>query len=156
MPGRLLSDIKQTKPFASGELEAYLNLVRSADALGREVAALLKGHGLTPTQFNVLRILRGAGVAGLACGEIAARLVTHDPDITRLIDTLERRALVARARDAADRRVVTVRLTPGGLALAGDPAIDRALEDLHRRQFSALGPEELPRLIDLLERCRDR
>jgi DNA-binding MarR family transcriptional regulator len=156
MPGRLLSEIKQTRPFALPELEAYLNLVRSADALARESAAVLKPHGLSGAQYNILRILRGAGAAGLPCGEIGARLITHDPDVTRLIDKLERRGLVARARDAADRRVVTVRITAAGQAIAGDPELERALNDLHRRQFAALAPDEVPRLIDLLERCRQR
>jgi len=156
MAGRLHTDIKQGKPFAVPELEAFLNLVRSADALGREVAAVLKPKGLSAAQYNVLRILRGAGESGLPCGEIGARLVTHDPDITRLIDKLERRGLVARARDAADRRVVTVRITAAGVDLAGDPALDRTLNDLHQRQFAALAGDDLPRLIDLLERCRER
>jgi len=104
----------------------------------------------------VLRILRGAGEAGLPCGEIGARLVTHDPDITRLIDKLERRGLVARARDAADRRMVMVRLTAAGAALAGDNELSHALNDLHRAQFARLEPAHLTQLIDLLERCRER
>ncbi len=156
MPGRLSDDIKQTKPFASRELEAYLNLMRTADTGAREVAALFKPYQLTPAQYNVLRILRGAGDAGLPCGEIAARMITFDPDVTRLIDKLERRGLVARAREARDRRVVTIRATVAGAELAADPDLDRRLDDLHRRQFAALAPDELPRLIDLLERARAR
>ena len=156
MTGRLLSEIKQTKPFALPELEAFLNLVRSADALVREVAAVLKPSGLSGVQYNVLRILRGAGAGGLPCGEIAARLVTHDPDITRLIDRLEARGLVVRARDAADRRVVVVRITATGEALAGDNELSRALNDLHRAQFARLEPAHLTQLIDLLELSRER
>ncbi|MBA3685686.1 MAG: MarR family transcriptional regulator [Planctomycetes bacterium] len=156
MPGRLRDDIKQTKPFASIEVEAHLNLLRSADTHAREVSALFKTYELTPTQYNVLRILRGAGEPGLPCSEIAARLITHDPDVTRLIDKLERRNLVARTRDARDRRVVTVRATAAGVALAGDPALDAALVDLHRRQFAALSADELVTFIALLERARAR
>ena len=156
MTGRLLSEIKQTKPFALPELEAFLNLMRSADTLAREITGVLKPSGLTGAQYNVLRILRGAGEAGLPCGEIGARLVTHDPDITRLIDKLERRGLVARARDVADRRVVMVRITAAGEALAGDTELSRALNDLHRAQFARFEPAHLTQLIDLLERCRER
>ncbi len=156
MPGRLLDEIKQAKPFASGELEAYLNLMRSADTCAREVAALFKPYQLTPAQYNVLRILRGAGDAGLSCGEIAVRMITFDPDVTRLIDKLERRGLVGRARETRDRRVVTVRATAAGSQLAGDLELERALDALHRRQFAALGPNDLPRLIDFLERARAR
>lgn len=156
MPGKLLAEIKQTRPFASAELEAYLNLARTADQLAREVAAVLKPHDLTATHYNVLRILRGAGEGGLPCGEIAARLVAHDPDVTRLVDRLERRDLVTRVRDAKDRRVVTIRLTAAGAALAEDAAIDEALLALHRRQFATLTSGEVATLIDLLERSRER
>jgi DNA-binding MarR family transcriptional regulator len=156
MSGRLLHEIKQTKPFASAEVEGHLNLLRTADAHAREVSAVFKPYQLTPAQYNVLRILRGAGESGLPCGEIAQRMITFDPDVTRLIDKLERRGLVSRTRDARDRRVVTVRATAAGAQLAGDAAIESALGELHRRQFAGLGADELVLLIDLLERARAR
>jgi len=154
MSGLLLHELKQTKPFASRELEAFLNLVRSTDLIHREAQAILKAFGLSEAQYNVLRILRGAGPDGLTCSELGARLVSYDPDVTRLLDKLEARGLVARSRDSADRRVVTVRATVPGLALAGDAALDQQLLDCHRTQFSPLSPEQLAQLIDLLERLR--
>lgn len=96
-------EIRQRKPFRRAEDEAFVNIQRMADALMQGVAAALKPMGLSPTQYNVLRILRGAEPNGLACREIADRMITRDPDITRLLDRLEDRALVARSRDRADR-----------------------------------------------------
>jgi DNA-binding MarR family transcriptional regulator len=95
----LQSEIKQRKPFQVREEELYLNIVRTADLLGRKGVELLKEADLSPNQYNVLRILRGAGAEGLACGEIGERMVTRDPDITRLLDRLEKRELVKRSRD---------------------------------------------------------
>jgi len=155
MVGRLQGELKQNKPFASIEVEAFLNLVRTADMLGRHLGGLLKSHDLTMTQYNVLRILRGTGASGLPCGEIGARLVTWDPDITRLIDRLEKRALVARAREDADRRVVLVRLTPSGTAFLA--AID-ADEQVNTALQTALGhipAPDLAQLITALENIRD-
>src|SRR5262245_60916712 len=100
MSGRLAAEIKQTKPFASLEAEAILNLHRTASILMQVEAEALKPHGLSLTQYNALRILRGAGSAGLACQEIAERMIARDPDITRLLDRLEKRKLIARARSA--------------------------------------------------------
>lgn len=154
MTGLLLREIKQTKPFASPELEAFLNLVRSADLVHREATAILKTRGLSQTTYNVLRILRGAGQAGLSCSELGSRLVTFDPDITRLLDRLEAHGLVTRHRDDTDRRVVVVRATSAGLALASDSSLDQQLLDCHRRQFSSFSAEQLTLLINLLERLR--
>ena len=95
---RLQAEIKQTKPFRSLEDEAYLNVLRTADALLRKEVELLKDYGLSPTQYNALRILRGAGDAGVTCSELSDRMLTKDPDVTRLIDRLETRRLLTRAR----------------------------------------------------------
>src|SRR5690242_4320539 len=111
MSGRLRDELKQRKHFASQEIEAVLNIVRTADQIHRKVAELLKPGGLSGTQYNVLRILRGAGPDGASCREIGERLVTHDPDITRLLDRMERNGWVIRARGEADRRVVSTRIT---------------------------------------------
>src|SRR5271154_5622202 len=106
MPGHILAELKQSRPFPSLAAEAAVNIVRTADSLLRGLAAALKPHRISPGQYNVLRILRGAGRSGLPCGEIAARMITRDPDMTRLLDRLESGALIARARDTRDRRVV--------------------------------------------------
>src|SRR5262245_3198874 len=117
MAGLLQQEIKQTRPFATAELEAFLSLVRTSDLIHREAQAILKAQGLSEAQYNVLRILRGAGPDGLSCSELGSRLVSFDPDVTRLLDKLEARGLVVRSRDGRDRRVVTVRASSAGLAL---------------------------------------
>jgi DNA-binding MarR family transcriptional regulator len=153
MVGRLRETIRQRGPFRSPEAEAFLNIEYTADALMRGLTELLKEVDLSPTQYNVLRILRGASPGGLACGEIAERMVTRDPDITRLLDRLARRGLIERARDGRDRRVVTTTITPEGTELVG--RLDRPVERLHARQLSHLGERALARLVDLLERARE-
>jgi DNA-binding MarR family transcriptional regulator len=153
MVGRLRRSIRQRKRFQSLEAEAFLNIEHTADALMRGLADVLKASDLSPTQYNVLRILRGAGPGGLACGEIAERMVTRDPDITRLLDRLQRRGLIARERDGKDRRVVTTTITAEGAALVG--RLDEPVQHLHARQLSHLGEPSLVRLVGLLERARD-
>jgi len=151
---RLKEEIKQTKPFDSLETEAFLNLQRTADALLRGVEELLKRWGLTQTQYNALRILRGAGKRGLLCREVGERMVTRDPDVTRLLDRLESRGLIERSRDPRDRRVILTKITEPGLQiLAG---IDGPLAGLHRRQLGHLGDRNTRRLIRLLETARSQ
>ena len=161
---KLKDEIKQHRPFRSVEAEAALNIHKTADVLQARMAELLKPAGLSPTQYNVLRILRGAhrdhveGSGGcraggtLACGEVAERMISREPDMTRMLDRLEKRGLIARARDEKDRRVVCTRITEGGLELVND--LDEPVEDLVRRQLGHLGPEKLRQLIDLLEEVR--
>lgn len=142
--GRLQDDLRQRRPFDSPAEEAYLNLIRTADQLARTVALVLKPHQLSEAQYNVLRILRGAGAEGHTCSEVAARLVTHDPDVTRLLDRLERRGLLVRSREHSDRRVVTTRITRQGLALLGTldapvrQAVDEALAHVPATRLGAL------------------
>ena len=155
MAGRLARDIKQTKPFASPVLEVYFNLLRTTDELARVSAALLRTHDLTETQYNVLRILRGAGDAGLPCSEIGNRLITHDPDVTRLVDRLEKRGLVTRTRDSGDRRVVTVRITISGMELIASCDMDRRIIEAFRDRFARLSEDDCRTLITLLEQLRD-
>jgi DNA-binding MarR family transcriptional regulator len=150
--GTLQRDLKQRRPFASREEEAYLNLVRTTDLLTREVAAVLKPHQLSEAQYNVLRILRGAGPDGYACSEVGHRLVTRDPDVTRLLDRLEARALIARAREHTDRRVVTTRITTTGLALLD--ALDRPVREAVDRMLDHMSARQLTTLIDMLELAR--
>ena len=154
----LRDEIKQSKPFASLEQEAFLNLQRTADEQMAALAAELKPAELSPTQYNVLRILRGASAkscehgGSLACGEIADRMVTRDPDMTRLLDRLEKRGLVSRVRCPNDRRVVRTRITPEGMALVQQ--VDQPLKDLLKRQLGHLGEARLRQLIALLEDVR--
>lgn len=152
MVSRLQKTIKQRRPFRSLEAEAFLNIEHTADALMRGMTELLKGADLSSTQYNVLRILRGAGPGGLACSEIADRMVTRDPDITRLLDRLARRGLVERTRDGRDRRVVTTTITREGAERLG--RLDDPVEQLHARQLSHLGERSLTRLVNLLEKAR--
>ncbi len=146
------AEIKQNKPFSSVEEEAYIALLRTADDLQWRVAEILKPHGLSPTQYNALRILRGAGEKGLPCSEIGERMINRDPDITRLVDRLERRGLVHRSRETKDRRVITTRITPAGLEVL--KALDRPVEELHRRLLGHLDDPRLQSLIRLLEEAR--
>jgi DNA-binding MarR family transcriptional regulator len=152
MTKRLQVEIKQTRPFRSLEEEVLLGLARTADVLDRGIAEVLKPSALTTTQYNVLRILRGAGAPGLSCSEVASRMITRDPDATRMLDRLEARHLVTRARDAADRRVVTTRITEEGLALLA--SLDEPIEAHHRKTLGPLGAEKLQALASLLDEAR--
>jgi DNA-binding MarR family transcriptional regulator len=149
---RLRTEIKQTKPFASLEEEAFLSLQRTADALERGLADVLKPAGLSTTQYNVLRILRGAGEAGLACGEIADRMVHKDPDTTRLLDRLEARRLITRERDRRDRRVIVTRIAPDGLQTL--KRLDTAVADYPRRRMGHVSAERLKSLVRVLDQLR--
>jgi DNA-binding MarR family transcriptional regulator len=138
----------------TAEQEAFLGVLRTADALQAELAELLKPADLSPTQYNVLRILRGAGEAGMACGQISGRMLTHDPDMTRLLDRLAGRELIERSRDQKDRRVVRTHITSAGRHLLA--GLDEAVLELHRAQLGHLGPRNLKLLADLLVRARER
>lgn len=153
MSGRLSDDIKQTKPFRSLEEEVLLNMWRTTDALQREVAELLRTADLSPTQYNVLRILRGAGSDGLKCREIGDRMVTRDPDITRLLDRMEKRGLIERRRDSRDRRVVETKITASGLRVL--KSLDEPVVELTRRQLAHMDQKSLETLNALLERARE-
>jgi DNA-binding MarR family transcriptional regulator len=138
----------------SAEQAAFLNLQKTADVLMGELAGVLKPHGLSPTQYNVLRILRAAGPEGLPCGKISDRMLTREPDMTRLLDRLEKRGLLTRSRSAEDRRVVRGRVTGPALALL--EALDQPIARLHRNQLAHLGRVKLKALSDLLESARAR
>ncbi|BDC51333.1 MarR family transcriptional regulator [Bryobacterales bacterium F-183] len=152
MAGKLLEELKQTKPFESLETEAYLNVVKTADVLHQRAATVLKESSLSETQYNVLRILRGAGAAGLKCSEVGERMVTRDPDITRLLDRLEKQQLIERHRSQTDRRVVTTRITAAGLRLIDD--LDAPLKNALHAMFASLSPAQLRDLIHALEAIR--
>src|SRR5262249_11872532 len=117
------------------------------------VAQLLKSEDLSPSQYNVLRILRGSP-EGLPCGEVGSRLITRDPDITRLFDRMEKRDLIARSRNGNDRRVVMAQITPAGLELLA--RLDQPVRDTHRKLLGHLGETRLRALGRLLEACREQ
>lgn len=146
------AEIKQGKPFHSLEEETAVALARTTDLLSRRMEMLLKEHGLTGTQYNVLRILRGAGKSGLACSEIAERMVTRDPDVTRLLDRMERAGLCTRERTPEDRRVIVVHITSKGLKTVGD--LDEPVNSLNHSLLGHLGDKKLRLLLGLLEQAR--
>lgn len=154
MAARLAEEIRKRGAFESPEQEAFLNLLRTVDRLMGEVAELLKSADLSPAQYNALRILRGAGPDGLACGEVGERMIARDPDVTRLLDRLEKRGLVSRRRRKDDRRVVIATITPAGERAVA--ALDAPIAALHRRQLGHLGPRKLRLLVKLLETARAR
>lgn len=152
VPGRLQQEIHQSKAIRMLEEEATLNIVRTADVLMIALADMLKPHLLSATQYNVLRILRGAGKDGVSCKDIGSRLVARDPDITRLMDRLEQRGLVSRDRAKEDRRVVAHRLTKPGLELVN--GLDRPIDALHQKCMGHMKAEKLRDLVGLLEEVR--
>jgi len=147
------AELKQTKPFSSLEEEAFIAILRTADKLQQLLLELLKPHGLSPTQFNALRILRGAGEGGLPCSEIRERMINHDPDITRLMDRLEQRDFVERQRDQKDRRVHIARITREGLEIL--KSLDRPIQQFHCDLMPQMGESNLKSLLRLLEMVRE-
>jgi DNA-binding MarR family transcriptional regulator len=150
--GKIQREIHQTKAIRLLEEEATLNIVRTADVLMLALGDVLKPHLLSATQYNVLRILRGAGEDGASCKDIGRRLVARDPDITRLMDRLEQRELVTRDRAREDRRVVTHRLSEAGLELVN--GLDGPIEALHRKKLGHMKGGKLRELVGLLEEVR--
>src|SRR5712671_2462936 len=147
--------IQETKRRRAGcpEEAAFLELARTTDMLSRGLVGVLKAEELSSTQYNVLRILRGSR-DGLPCGEIASRMITRDPDITRLLDRLEKRALISRCRETKDRRMVMARITPEGLKLLTQ--LDEPVQETHRKQLGHLGRERLRALTELLYLSRSQ
>ena len=152
MPTTLLDELRQRTPFASLAEEAHLNLSRTEAVLQEGIERVLKPHGVSATQYNVLRILRGAGGKGLCRHEIRDRLLTRMPDVTRLLDRMEEAGLVTRERDAADRRLVTTRLTARGRKLVD--ALDGPVAEEHERQLGHLDDKQLRTLVRLLTLVR--
>ena len=130
---------------------AFVDLVRTCDLLSRGLVQIMKVEDLSPTQYNVLRILRGSP-EGLPCGEIASRMITRDPDVTRLLDRMEKRHLISRSRDVKDRRTVMARITPEGLKVL--ERLDEPIQQAHRKQLGHLGRNRLEELAALLEAAR--
>jgi DNA-binding MarR family transcriptional regulator len=153
MPSRLQAELKQTKPFPRPSSEAFLSVLRTAALLQHQVNEALRPFGITDLQYNVLRILRGAGTTGLCGREISERLVSKVPDVSRLLDRMEGMQLLRRERDADDRRHVTARITPKGLRVLDEAS--PTLEAMERERFAHLDPERLQQIIDGLADVRE-
>lgn len=154
MSPTLRTEIKQTKPFGCIEEEAALSIHRTAAVIEHKFAEALKPHGITGTQYNALRILRGAGKAGLCRNEVRDRLVAQVPDVTRLLDRLEESGLIERERNTSDRRQVATRITGKGLALL--KSLDGPVIAMHKAQLGHLSAKQLSSLTELLALVRDR
>jgi DNA-binding MarR family transcriptional regulator len=148
---RVSQSESKKRQISSPEEVAFLELCRTTDLLSRRLAALLKTEDLSANQYNVLRILRGSP-DGLPCGEIGNRMITRDPDITRLLDRLEKRELISRCRETKDRRMVMARITPQGMELLA--RMDQPVQEAHRTQLGHLGRTRLRALTDLLRVAR--
>lgn len=154
MVSKLQAELKQNKPFRSLEEEVILNIARTSEYLANAFSAFIKPFDLTMTQYNVLRILRGAGEEGLSCGEISDRMVTKESDITRLLDRLENRNLIYRERPANNRRVVIARITAYGLEMLEH--LDTPIDENNLQLIGHLGEENLKILIELMVSIRNR
>jgi DNA-binding MarR family transcriptional regulator len=150
--GKLRQEIQQRKPFRSLQEEVVLNMLRTADQLAVPLNEILREAHLSLSQYNILRILRGSAGEGLACGEIAGRMVRRDPDLTRLLDRLEARGLVSRARGTADRRVVRATLTAEGARLLD--SLDEPVQQTMKTALAHLPAQKLRLLSALLEEAR--
>ena len=153
MSPTLQQDLKQKKPFRSLQQEAYLSVVRTSTSLTDAMEDLVKARGISATQYNVLRILRGSGAEGLCRNELRDRMLTRMPDMTRLLDRMEDAGLVVRAREGDDRRMVMTRITEKGRRLLDD--LDAPVMALHRKQMAGLTDAQLRSLSDLLTLVRE-
>lgn len=150
----LKAEIGQSIPFSSAQEEALLNLMRTADRLSRAMQRTIRSWGVTATQYNVLRILRGAGAEGLTCSEIGKRMLTADPDITRLLRRLKGLKLIRQHRDRSDRRVVRTVIAETGLKLLEE--MDPVIRESPGELLGHMSTEEIAELTRLLEKARER
>jgi DNA-binding MarR family transcriptional regulator len=148
----LKREIAQERPFSGPAEEALLNLMRTADCLNRAIQRKVRPFGITATQYNVLRILRGSQPQGLTCSAIGDRMITAEPDITRLLGRLKALKLIRQQRDKHDRRVLWTQISPTGLALLA--AMDPMVQEAPGEMLDHLGNDRLAQLIDLLEQAR--
>lgn len=154
MRSTLRNEIHQTKPFLSHEQEVYLQIRRTAELSNRWLTEVLKVHGLSTSTLNVLRILRGARPEAISSARISERMVARDPDLTRLLDKLEKAGLVKKQRDEKDRRVVNVGITPEGVRVCEAATHDTTVR--LKEEFSHMTKKQLDQLADLLELARSR
>lgn len=152
MAGKLRREIKQTRPFSSVHEEVVLSMIRTADHLQLPLGEVLREVNLSLSQYNILRILRGAGAEGLPCGEISERMVRRDPDLTRLLDRLESRGLVTRARGRTDRRVVLAMITEEGRHLL--QTLEESIREATKKALSHMPASRLDALCALLDEAR--
>ena len=152
MPSTLQAELKQNKPFHSIEQEALLSVVRTSAHLMDRFELFLRPYGITGTQYNVLRILRGSEPEGLCRNELRDRMLTRMPDVTRLLDRMEEAGLVERTRDNEDRRMVTSRITKKSLELLAQ--LDPLVAENEKQSFSGISPDQIQTLIDVLEVVR--
>jgi len=148
----LKQEIAQEMPFSSPEEEAVLNLLRTADCLQRALQRKIRTWGITSTQYNVLRILRGSEPRGLTCSAIGERMITAEPDITRLLARLRALRLIRQQRDKRDRRVVWTHISPAGLALLAET--EPVVQNYPKELLGHLGNDQLATLINLVELAR--
>lgn len=153
MAGKLLTEIQQTRPFALIEEEAILNVARTAEVAAQHMANFLKPYALTGTQYNVLRILRGAGKDGITCSQLSERMISRDPDISRLLDRMEARSLVIRERSKEDRRIVLTRISENGLDLVN--SLDKPVRDFLKATIGKIKKHRLEELVEGLEKVRE-
>ncbi len=148
--------IKNSFPSPSLPLEdqLFVAILKTADGLSQQAEQLIKSAGLTMAQYNVLRILRGAEPEGLLCRGISDRMISHDPDITRLLDRMENHGWITRQREKEDRRVVKTRITEEGLTILRK--LDQPVRELHKGQFSHMSASQLKTLAKLLEEVTKR
>ena len=150
----LRAEIKQTKPFRSVEQEALLSIIRTGADLMDKIELYLRPYGITATQYNVLRILRGAEPTGLCRNDLRDRMLTRMPDVTRLLDRMEEAGLVERTRDSEDRRMVTSRITKKASDLL--TTLDGLVADQEKQFFDGIERDRIQTLIDVLEEVRTR
>lgn len=153
MIDNLEKELKQTKPFSSAEEAVALAIAVTSEHLRTIAVELFKSYDLTPTQYNVLRILRGAGPSGLNCREIGERMITRDSDITRMLDRLEARGLISRERQTDDRRVVLTLISDAGLKLLAE--LDGPVAKMNNRALGHMSRKELETLSQLLKKARN-
>ena len=145
-------DIHQTKPFASIEEELLVSLLRTGDVLHERFEQIIRPFNISMTQYNVLRILRGAEPTGRTCGEIGERMIAREPDVTRLLERLDKAGLVKRSRDSQDRRVVVTRITAGGLKLLDE--VEPKLRELDG-VLKPMGEHKIEATLKLLDEVRE-
>jgi DNA-binding MarR family transcriptional regulator len=152
VPRPLHVELKSARPFDLLEEETHLSIVRTAAILEHAMAQALKPYGLTVTQYNVLRILRGAGKGGLCRNEIGERLLRQVPDVTRLLDRLTDLKLIGRERTDTDRRMVRTQITPKGLKILAE--LDAPVRAFHRTRLERMSRQKLRQLVDTLAELR--
>jgi DNA-binding MarR family transcriptional regulator len=148
----LAEELGKKRPFDLAEEEALLNVVRTSAALTIAFEREFRMHDLTDASYNVLRILRGSGPGGKLCSQVGRELVAQGPDVTRLIDRLERKGLCERRRSTTDRRAIWVVITPAGLELVN--GLDQPVRALLKRMLGHMSPDELKTMSDLLVKAR--